>query len=76
MQRHYFMARLQRLQRVVAEAEAKLEVLMANPAQDRTTKRLRTMATRSLDENRDSLHSLIERHGSNFGYTNERNGGS
>lgn len=71
MQKHHYMARLQRLRRVVAEAKARVDELQANPAQDRTTKRVRTMATRTLDENRASLLSLIERHGAQFGNNEE-----
>ena len=71
MQKHHYMARLQRLQRVVAEAQARVDKLTANPAQDRTAKRLRTMAARKLDENRASLLSLIERHGAKFGHNDE-----
>lgn len=71
MQKHHFMARLQRLRRIVAEGQARVDALQANPAQDRTTKRLRTMAARSLDENRASLMSLIERHGAKFGHKDE-----
>lgn len=71
MQKHHFMARLQRLRRVVAEGQARVDALTANPAQDRTTKRLRTMAARALDENRASLLSLIETHGPKFGHNDE-----
>ena len=71
MQKHHYMARLQRLQRVVAEAQARVDKLKANPAQDRTAKRLRTMAARKLDENTESLLSLIERHGAQFGNNEE-----
>ena len=74
MKKHHFIARLKRLERVVAEGQTRVDALTANPAQDRTTKRLRTMATRTLDENRASLTSLIETHGAKFGYKDEGSG--
>jgi hypothetical protein len=74
MKKHHFMARLQRLERVVAEGQTRMDALTANPAQDRTTKRLRTVATRTLDENRASLMSLIETHGAKFGHKDGEGG--
>jgi hypothetical protein len=39
MLRHHFMARVDRLQRVIERAQAKVESLAADPSNDRTTRR-------------------------------------